>query len=153
MDATFATTSSVYRPANEDNLFVYYSADEIATSGSPYGFFYDMGSDGAGTDYPIYWDVNLNQSRAKEIVQLLVEGQYFDDLTETIHFTTITVNRDQPAQLVTGLSIDVERTQNGVLMFDSSIQLIDTVPFTTEESLSTRCASASRLAFASCSCT
>ena len=45
----------------------------------PYGFFYDSGTGSSDvTNYPVYFDVNMNISRAKDLFQSLVDGQYLD---------------------------------------------------------------------------
>lgn len=130
VDATFDASSSTYRSTNEDNVYLYYDPSELdMTTGQPYGFTYDMGSDGKARDYPIYWDVNMNRSRALEIVQLLVDGEYFDDFTKSVRLTTIAVNRDQSEQLIAVVQMRVQRDTAGGLEFSYSIQLVDTNPY------------------------
>ena len=78
----------------------YYADSEVDSGSQPFGFSYDMGSNGSAEEYAIYWDVNLNRTRALDLARAVIDGGYFDAQTESVSMTLITSNRADDLELV-----------------------------------------------------
>jgi len=125
-DATFDDTSAMYRETNDALLDELYAPHERRVSGQPFGFFYDMGTEGA-RDYPIVLDVNFNVSRIDDVFTLLQDGQYIDISTRELKFQALLLNLN--SKHVTYLEYTAELRKEGSVSFDFDVHIIDTVPY------------------------
>lgn len=142
IDATFMPSSDVYREENWDGVYDYYHPNELADSGLPFGFSYSMmagrheagGASNAATstyprDFPVYWDVNLNKTRARDIVTLIRDGNYFDEHTQSVSLRLITTNRHLKSQLLTVTKIKVKKETGGGLKFYWDVNVVNAEPY------------------------
>lgn len=93
VDATFVTTSDLYRATNQWRDF--YSEDEMrdADAGLPFGFFYNGGcNDCTCEDFPVVFPVKMNMTRMGQFATYLSEGNYIDDFTSKIDFQIPVLN-------------------------------------------------------------
>ena len=70
-----------------------YTEDELKSSDTPYGFFYDGGCTNCKQghmvrDYPVMFDVNFNVSRTAQYLTMLKEGGYLDSMTSELKVIT-----------------------------------------------------------------
>jgi hypothetical protein len=68
----------------------YYNSTEVTSGGLPYGFRYY--ESGRYKGFPVYFDVNLNEARAKQWVTMLQDGFYIDDLTKSVSVSALCYN-------------------------------------------------------------
>lgn len=104
-----STNANLYKPGSEISDF--YDDDEVREdTGVPYGFQLRMGAPRVEhrtrlvpaiwklftrrypRDYPVFIDVNANNSRASTIFDTVVDGGYFSGATHTIEVTIMSFN-------------------------------------------------------------
>lgn len=93
-DATFMTASSVYRPTNEIGDF-YDTETDVNQWGLPFGFEYRQGSTSSSVQgFPVVFDVNLNVSRYREVLEHVRQGSYIDLRTRQLNFQLALLNAE-----------------------------------------------------------
>jgi hypothetical protein len=101
-----------------------YSDEVNLASMVPYGFFYDSGS---GSDevesYPVYFDINMNSSRAAELFTSLVDGQYLNENTRKATMEMVLFNPELGSFAYVQVQVTPDTT--GGIALDSSIALFD----------------------------
>eukprot|EP01050_Picozoa_sp_SAG11_P016282 SAG11_NODE_2202_length_3695_cov_2.007508_1_plen_632_part_00 len=127
---TFRSSNIVGDLANISLLEKLFTPDEIKPSGVPFGFFFGMGSN-SGADYPVLFDVNKNRSQVHKMIDILDEGNYFDQFTSTVEISMVLLNVE--TQWLTLVTIDSTWTLEGRLQFDYELTLVDVSPYTTSD--------------------
>mmetsp|Transcript_23905 Transcript_23905/g.80624 ORF Transcript_23905/g.80624 Transcript_23905/m.80624 type:complete len:1056 (+) Transcript_23905:756-3923(+) len=124
MDATLSSDHfAQFWSQNAKDLFHSYDETEMERS-IPFGFY--GSSRGQGRDFPVYWDVNLNYTRARDVTRLAVDGGYFDEFTQQVRIDVVTQNREAPSQLLAVTSVVASLQPEGGVNFEWSVQVIDT---------------------------
>ncbi|KAH8075532.1 hypothetical protein JL721_1544 [Aureococcus anophagefferens] len=136
VDATFVSGSDVYRESNIDEVYDFYDAEELdAVSGMPFGFTYSMRRNATTSEYPkdfpVFWDVNLNRTRAMDIWTLIKDGNYFDGNTRSVELSMITTNRMISSQFLTLTSIVGESLDGGGVEYQYTVSVINPNPYGT----------------------
>ncbi|KAH8065891.1 hypothetical protein JL722_279 [Aureococcus anophagefferens] len=136
VDATFVSGSDVYRESNIDEVYDFYDAEELdAVSGMPFGFTYSMRRNATTSEYPkdfpVFWDVNLNRTRAMDIWTLIKDGNYFDGNTRSVELSMITTNRMISSQFLTLTSIVGESLDGGGVEYKYTVSVINPNPYGT----------------------
>ena len=136
VDATFVSGSDVYRESNVDEVYDFYDAEELdAVSGMPFGFTYSMRRNATTSEYPkdfpVFWDVNLNRTRAMDIWTLIKDGNYFDGNTRSVELSMITTNRMISSQFLTLTSIVGESLDGGGVEYKYTVSVINPNPYGT----------------------
>lgn len=121
-DATFLDSSTIYRATNEISDF--YDDEELNQFGLPFGFFYRQSSSSAHVQgFPIVFDVNLNVSRYKDMMELLRSGAYLDLKTRRLDFKMVLLNTETG---YIALVRDVaQRVDGGGLLNNWGISIVD----------------------------
>ena len=125
-DSSFVPGAASYRATNVASD--YYEPDEIAPSGTPYGFSYDMGAPGV-EDFAVLFDTNLNRTRALDLLDSMADGGYFQPgagLNE-IRLSVLAVNVD--SGLLTLVRVSATPSGAGGVAFDESVAVIDPEPY------------------------
>jgi hypothetical protein len=96
-DPVFLTTSALYNPQVSARKQEYYNGTgEISELGTPFGFHHvsiDRGEGAPVTEgFPVYFDVNLQQERAKQLWQYMKDGFYLDGYTEEAKVSILLFN-------------------------------------------------------------
>ena len=94
VDPVFLPAAALYQhKLNAVDFYDLSTPNEVLNDGGlPYGFHY---FDSAGSNYDGYeafFDINLSNSRAKELFEYLKQGFYFDTNTKEVQVTFVTLN-------------------------------------------------------------
>ena len=116
-DPTFVRSKSVYS-----------AREAVPDTGVPFAFTFDQGDPkGLAEDYPVFFDVDLNRSHAKKLMDIVIEGGYFDASTESAKATMLLMNLEIGS--IAKITIESERYAAGAVSFDVTITLIDLYPY------------------------
>ena len=71
-----------------------YTEDELKSTDTPYGFFYDGGCTNCKQghrvrDFPVMFDVNFNVTRTAQYLTMLEEGGYLDSMTSELKVISV----------------------------------------------------------------
>ena len=120
-------------PFGKDPTFVqgksvYSEREAVPHNGVPSGFTFDQGDpSGLTTDYPVFFDVDLNRSQAKKLMAIVVEGGYFDGGTSSAKAAMLLMNLELGS--IAEITIESKRQSAGGISFEVSIALIDLYPY------------------------
>lgn len=87
--------------------------------GLPYGFKYAGKGDLGG--FPVYFDTNIDNSRAKTLVTYMREGYFMDHDTKEVKFKTVTYNPD--AKVFVSSEIKFVWNTGGRILMEQLIQV------------------------------
>lgn len=129
VDPSFEPSSPLYRATNEAIKFDLYDAGELHDSGVPKGFYYTMARPGraGGEDYAVVFDINLNRTRAEEMLKTLIYGGYFDGHTVEVALEILLMNRE--SERLTWLAFRLERQEAGGFSLSREVSFIDPMPY------------------------
>jgi hypothetical protein len=103
-----------------------FSSAELSGNGVPHGFFYGMGS-ASGKNYPVLFDVNANASRARQLLDNLVDGGYLDSATKTVKVEIVLLNIEDESLVV--LTISASSQPKGGIYFKHQLTFVDPSPY------------------------
>ena len=133
VDATFVEGAHRFRASNWDARDALYpSADDIMPSGIPVGFSYDMGGAGA-RNFPVLFSVNMNNSRAGWLLDVLEDGRYFDYLTRKAVLSVVLFNLE--TETLGYLRFEATRQPEGATSFEWDLKIINPQPHAKAEDL------------------
>jgi hypothetical protein len=91
VDPVFLPTSSLFDANAVANIGSFYGPAEIASNEIPMGFYAeDTGKDDGG--FPLVFDINLDQAGAQARLQMLADGLFLNNATESLFLQLVTYN-------------------------------------------------------------
>ncbi|KAK3234029.1 hypothetical protein CYMTET_55689 [Cymbomonas tetramitiformis] len=129
VDAVFQTGSTYYDPVAANHQAKYYPDEsELNRFGVPYGFrSFDMKDSQRSRSFPVLIDVNLDESRAIEMVDYIQECVYFAEMTT--HFTLTLLTFNGASDLFTMVRYNIVYDDSGTLYIKDYIESIRTEQF------------------------
>ena len=93
------------------------------------GAYYTMARPGraGGEDYAVVFDINLNRTRAEEMLKTLIYGGYFDGHTVEVALEILLMNRE--SERLTWLAFKLERQDAGGFSLSREVSFIDPMPY------------------------
>ena len=116
-DPVFVQSSSLYGGLDPSQ---FYSPGEINPLGVPYGFF---PAPAGSTVFPVYLDVNVDQTRASEVLAYMQDGFFIDGDTQSVAVEFVSFN--QALQFFSYTKVTFIFTEAGEIQVRSRV---DTVP-------------------------
>ncbi|KAH8075461.1 hypothetical protein JL721_1467 [Aureococcus anophagefferens] len=91
--------------------------------------YYTMARPGraGGEDYAVVFDINLNRTRAEEMLKTLIYGGYFDGHTVEVALEILLMNRE--SERLTWLAFRLERQEAGGFSLSREVSFIDPMPY------------------------
>ena len=127
VDPTFEPSSTVYRATNQDIKSKLYKATELDQGGLPFGFFSDQGDPevlSTNSRFPVVFDIDMNRTRAMDLITFLREGGYLDAKSKIIQVKLIMFNAE--LALYSIVTVRFDRTSTGSVDVSSSIHILKT---------------------------
>jgi hypothetical protein len=120
-DPVFLPSSALYDDQVARRVTDYYGASETGAQGVPPGFF----PTGNNSVFHVYFDGNLDQTRATDLVLYLGDGVFLDANTREVSMQTVVYNRAS-AIVATG-NVVFSWQPSGVITVDTEVGLVPLV--------------------------
>jgi hypothetical protein len=127
VDPTFEPSSKLYRATNEKLKKKFYKPEELDRGGLPFGFFPDQGDPevlDTTSRFPVVFDIDMNRTRALDVVEYLKEGGYLDSQSQVIQMKLILFNAE--LKLYSIVTARFDRNPTGSVERSSEIHVLRT---------------------------
>ncbi|GAQ92259.1 Ca2+-modulated nonselective cation channel polycystin [Klebsormidium nitens] len=126
VDPVFVPLSSLFNPSQVAKIGDYYTPEEVTALGVPMGFYSeDSGSGDPG--FPVVFDINLDQAGAQARLQMLVDGLFLDNATDTLLLHLVTYNGDSHFFVSTEVRLTFQRA--GKIAVNTNINGVNVQPY------------------------
>jgi hypothetical protein len=126
-DAQFLSASKLYNKfvvSEKNDIFP--DSTKLSPSGIPYGFHYiDMSAKKGG--YPIFFDINIDKTKALDYITFLEDGGYLDEASGTLKMYMLTYNAY--AGVFGAMIVTFEFTSTGFINIETNVQSAAVQPY------------------------